>query len=238
MTVFTWRLLSVVSAALFVLLAALLLCLRLLRNRYYHNFEQDELIKNVKTSNSANSIYFTSGETRKYIKKYVLCKTLYDKYVVCNFTENFKSIKYFIVQYSRRKRVISVLQVKEYGTGEASKVIALNRSCSYVNIVVGTVNDLDINTNVIRPLTVNKIRLYSFLKSFTLFLGLFLARHALIEIIAGDMFIKQYLGNLFNYIAVGGSLALAVIGYFISVKCFRSKNVKELNGGALEYDFL
>ena len=83
MTVFVWRLLCYISAGLFGVLAVLLLCLRLIKNRYYHNYEENELIKNEQTSNSYNSIYFTEGETRKYIKKYVICKTLYDKFLVC-----------------------------------------------------------------------------------------------------------------------------------------------------------
>ena len=92
MTVFIWRLLSAISAALFLALSVLSLCLRLLKNVYYHDFQDDEFIKDVQTESSKNSIYFTSGETRKYIKKYVICKTLYDKFLVCNFNENFKSI--------------------------------------------------------------------------------------------------------------------------------------------------
>ena len=136
MTVFIWRLLSAISAALFLALSVLSLCLRLLKNVYYHDFQDDEFIKDVQTESSKNSIYFTSGETRKYIKKYVICKTLYDKFLVCNFNENFKSISYFVVQYSSRKSVIGVLRVNEQATGDSSKVIALNRRCARVNVII------------------------------------------------------------------------------------------------------
>ena len=238
MTVFIWRLLSAISAALFLALSVLSLCLRLLKNVYYHYFQDDEFIKDVQTESSKNSIYFTSGETRKYIKKYVICKTLYDKFLVCNFNENFKSISYFVVQYSSRKSVIGVLRVNEQATGDSSKVIALNRRCARVNVIIGAVDDVVINNDVIRPLSVNKIRLHAFIKSALLFLGLFVIRHAVIELIAGKNYSVPYLKNLFNYIAVIASAAFAVFNYFITVKCFRRKNVKGLSGGALEYDFL
>ena len=65
MTVFVWRVLCILSAALFAAFAVILICAKFLKNVYYHNFEEDELIKNEQTGNSYNSIYFTSGETRK-----------------------------------------------------------------------------------------------------------------------------------------------------------------------------
>lgn len=238
MIVFIWRIAFLVSAVLFIAGLILMLCLNVTKNKYYHQFEDDELIKNTKSANSKNSIYFTSGETRKYIKKYVMCRAPYDKYLVCNFAERFKKIVFFVVQYSKHGRVISVLKASERDTGDTSKIIALNRRCDRVNIVIRSANGTDINSEVIRPLPIAHIRLYAFLKSFVIFLGLFAARHLLIELIAGEMYIKQYLMNLYNYIAVGGSFILGVISYFITVKCFRRKSSKVLNGGALEYEFV
>ena len=222
MTVLCWRILCGVSV--------LLLCLHLLKNRYYHNYHDDELIKTERTDNSLNTLYFTHGETRKYIKKYVICKTVYDKFLVCNFADKCAHILYYVLQYNSRKRPIAVLRVEEDITGDSSKVIALDRRCAFVNVAL--------NTDVIRPLSVNRIRLHAFLKSFALFLGLFVLRHVLIELIAGNMFLRQYLTHLFNYIAVGGSFVLAVLHYFITVQCLRGKNGKRLSGGNLTYDFL
>lgn len=238
MTILIWRLLCIISAALFVAVGVILLCLRLLKNVYYHSFEDDELIKEEQKSNSKNAIYFTSGETRKYIKKYVICKTLYDKFLVCNFTGNFRSISYYVVQYTKRRRVLDVLSVQEISTGDSSKVIALERNCARVNIVIGAVDGAVINTDVIRSLSVNKIRLSAFLKSIMLFTGLFVLRHVIAELIGGKEYVAVYMKNFMNYIAIAASFVFAFLGYFISVKCFRNKNVKGLSGGALEYDFL
>ncbi|MCI8458887.1 MAG: hypothetical protein HFE46_04410 [Clostridia bacterium] len=238
MTVLCWRILCGVSAGAFVGVSVLLLCLHLLKNRYYHNYHDDELIKTERTDNSLNTLYFTHGETRKYIKKYVICKTVYDKFLVCNFADKCAHILYYVLQYNSRKRPIAVLRVEEDITGDSSKVIALDRRCAFVNVVAGTADGVALNTDVIRPLSVNRIRLHAFLKSFALFLGLFVLRHVLIELIAGNMFLRQYLTHLFNYIAVGGSFVLAVLHYFITVQCLRGKNGKRLSGGNLTYDFL
>lgn len=233
-----WRVLSYVSAGLFVGTAAALLALHLLRNRYYHNYLDDELIKSERTDNSTNAVYFTHGETRKYIKKYVICKTAFDKFLVCNFAAKIKDITYFVLQYTKRKRPLSVTHIQEKVSGDSSKVIALDRRCAFVNVVVGTVDGVTLNTEVIRPLTVNKIRLHALLKSFALLLGLFVLRQVAVEIVAGKMYVRQYLHHIFNYLAVGCSVLFAVLHYFISVACYRGKNNKRVNGGNLTYDFL
>ena len=216
MTIVVWRILCLASMALFVAGLFALLFTRLLKNRYYRDFCPDELMRETETANSKNSIYFTSGETKKYIKKYALCKTAYDKYLVCNFAKSFRSIRYFVVEYTKRKRVLAVQQATEYSTGDASKIISLH---------------------VIRPLTLTKIRLYAFLKSFMLFLFLFAARHVAVELILGSG-AKYFLADLMNYIALGASFAFCLLGYFVTVGCFRRKNMKACNGGSLEYEFL
>lgn len=233
-----WRILTYVSAGLFVAVSVLLLCLHLLKNRYYHSYHDDELIKNERTDNSYNSLYFTHGETRKYIKKYVICKTVYDKFLVCNFADDCKHILYYVLQYNHRKRPIAVLRVEEDVAGDSSKVISLHRRCAYVNVVVGTVDGLTLNTEVIRPLSVHKIRMHALLKSFALFLGLFVLRQVLAEIIVGKTYLRQFMTGLYNYIAVGASFVLALLHYFITVACLRGKNSKRLSGGNLVYDFL
>lgn len=237
MTMFIWRILSAVSVGVFVLGLILLLCLRLLKNRYYHEYTEDELLKKEKTANSKNSIYFTSGETKKFIKKYVVCKTLYDKYLVCNFVKSFEEITFFVVQYSCLKKVIGVLNVTQRNTGDSSKVIALKRRCKYVNVVVGTADGVTVNSNVIRPIPMAKVRIHAILKSLTMFAFLFAVRHAAVELFGG-IYTKQFLDNFYNYGIIALSFLLSVLSYLITALCFRRKNAKIRNGGALEYEFV
>ena len=65
MTVLIWRILSIIAIILFIGGIVLLSTLKLLRNRYYYPFHEDELIKNTKSVNSDNYIYFTTGATKK-----------------------------------------------------------------------------------------------------------------------------------------------------------------------------
>lgn len=237
MTMFVWRIISAVSVFIFVLGIVLLLALRLLKNRYYHEYTQDELLKKVKAANSKNSIYFTSGETKNFIKKYVICKTLYDKYLVCNYTRNFEDITYFVLQYSHLKRVIGVITVTHRDTGDSSKVIALKKGCAYVNVVIGTADGIVVNSNVIRPLPMSKVRINAALRSLTMFSFLFAVRHAAVELFGG-IYTMQFLGSFLNYALIGGSFVLALLSYLITALCFRRRNAKIRNGGALEYEFL
>lgn len=244
MSILTWRILCLVSAVLFIAGVIVLFATNLTKNKYYHNYHDDELLKKEKSTNSVNRIYLTSGSTKKYIKKYVVCKSAYEKYLVCNFTELFSSITFFVVQFSRRKRVLSVLEITQKDlTDTASKIIALKRTCARVNVVVGTVNGLEINKNYVRPISLFRLRLYAFIKAFTIFTALFVLRHVVVEILGSSLIyginvVMPYLSNSLNYIAIGASFVLSVLSYLITVACYRSKNNKNMNGGSLEYEFV
>ncbi len=238
MIITIWRVAAIVSAVLTVLGVLLLLILRPLKNKYYFSYEENELIKTEKTANSVNSIFFTSGETQKYIKKYVLCKTLYDKYLVCNYAKKFNSVSYYVVQYSSTGRVVSTLRVTETDTGDESRVIALSARCAKVNVIISSVGGAVINAQVIRPLSPGKIRLHAFLVNFVVFLGLFAARHFILECVAHDAYLRPYLMHIYNYIAVGASALLSLLGYFIEVLALRRRNIKQRSGEVLEYEFV
>ncbi|MCM1437717.1 MAG: hypothetical protein NC131_00700 [Roseburia sp.] len=244
MTMLLWRILCLVSAALFAVGVIVLVCTNLTKNKYYHNYHDDELLKKERSVNSVNSIYLTSGETRKFIKKYVICKSAYEKYLVCNFTEKFRCVRFFVAQFSRRKRLISVLEITQKDlTDLSSRIIALKKSCKYVNIVIGEADGNVINQNYVRPISMYRLRLYAALKSVTIFMALFVLRHVIVEIMGGSILYGknvalQYLNNSLNFIALGISLAVAVLSYLITVLCFRRKNAKVMNGGALEYEFV
>lgn len=237
MTLFIWRFLSAVSAVLFVAGVIALLCMRLLKNKYYHDFHEDELLKSVKTTNSKNFIYLTTGETAKFIKKYVICKTLYDKFLICNFTKSFEEISFFVVQYNKRKKPIQVFKVTQRGAEDASRIIALSPKCQYVNVIICKADENEINQNAIRPLSITKVRVHAAIKGFMLFLSLFVMRHAIIELFGG-IYTLQYLENFLNYSAIGGSFVLCIIYYFVDVLCFRRRNLNQTNGGAIEYGFI
>lgn len=244
MSMLWWRILCLISAVMFIAGVIVLVCTNLTKNKYYHNYHEDELFKKERSVNSVNSIYLTSGETRRFIKKYVVCKSAYEKYLVCNFTEKFSHIRFYVVQFSRRKRVISVLEVTQRDlTDYSSRILALKRRCAYVNVVIAEADGTVINQSYVRPISLQRLRIYACLKSTAVFTGLFVLRHVIVEVMGGSFIYGknvtyQYMNNWFNYIAIGASFALALIGYLITVLCFRRKNAKAANGGALEYEFV
>ena len=237
MTVLMWRILAVIAAVLFVSGVVTLFASRFLKNKYSHTYTEDKVLRTVKTTNSKNTIYFTSGETYKYIRKYVICKSGTDKYLICNFARKFKKVGYFIVQYTAMKRVCSVIRVTETDTTLSSRVIALSKRCAHVNVVIAYANSAQINSQVIRPLPFWKIHLYAIFKSVAIFAGLFLLRHAALEVFGG-IYMKAFMNSYWNYAIVGAGFLFALAGYFITLLCFRRKNAKEWNGGAVEYEFI
>ena len=241
MTIFMWRILSTIAAALFVFSVILLFACRFLKNKYAHSYTADKVLRTVKATNSKNTIYLTSGDTYKYIKKYVVCKSGTDRYLICNFARKFKKVGYYVVQYTAIKRVCSVIRVTETDTTLSSRVIALSRRCSHVNVVISYADSAQINTQIIRPLPRWKVRLYAFFKSVAIFAGIFLLRHAALETLSMAMnwvYMKAFLNSFWNYAIIGAGLLFALLGYFITVLCFRRKNDKESNGGAIEYEFV
>ena len=237
MSITIWRVLCVVSAALFLVGLVILLFTRLLKNKYYHVYTADELLKNNKMTNGKNSVYFTSGETKQYINKYAICKTEFDRYLVCKFVKKFSEIRYFVLEYSSHGRVIAVQQIDEYNTALNSKIITLHKRCAKVNVVIGKADDIEINTDVIRPLSRKRMRLYALIKSFTLFAFLFAARHMIIEVLCRKL-AGLYFNDTLNYISIGVCFACGLLSYIVTVLCFRRRNVKALNGGAVEYEFV
>lgn len=233
-----WRILCLVSAVVFIACTVVLFVTNLTKNKYYFNYHDDELLKKERSTNSVNSVYLTYGETARYIKKYVMCKTVYEKYLVCNFAHRYKRIKFFVAQFSRHKRVISVLEITQKDvTADSSKIIALKKNCAHVNVIISAVDGNVINQNYIRPISMYRLRFYAALKSLAIFTALFVLRHVIVEIF-GSGYKYQYLNNLFGYIAVGASFVFAVLSYLITVLCYRRRNARLMNGGALEYEFV
>lgn len=237
MSITLWRVLFVVSVAVCIVGVLVLLFARLLKNKYYHVYTADEMVKKSKLTNGKNSVFFTSGETKNYIDKYAICKTEFDKYLVCKFVRKFTSVRYFVLEYTAHGRVIAVQQIDEFDTALNSKIITLHKRCAKVNVVIGRAEDTEINNDVIRPLSRKRIRVYALIKSFTLFAFLFAARHFALEIICRQL-LGFYLQDMLNYILIALSFVCALLSYGVTVLCFRRRSAKLMNGGAVEYEFV
>lgn len=231
-----WRIMCLISIVILVIVLFILVKKNFIKNTYFHEFRKDELYKSTKSKDSINSIYSTCGQTRKYIKRYALTKTNQDRFLVCNYNEDFESISYYIMVYDKKGKVLEVLEVNDTNTSNTSRVLGLHRKCSDVNIYIRSVDNVDINSQIIKPLTKFKINIYSIFSSFAVFLFLFSFRHLIIEII-GTFYAKEYLNSYFNYIAIAVCFLITLLYFVFTIIKLRRRNVKNRNGGALYYEF-
>ena len=238
MSLYAWRLVGMIGAGVFVLSALIMLIAGFIRNKFYKEFHRDELVKRSKGVNSKNFLYFTGNETAKYINKYVIMKTMTDKYLVCHYNKPYKKITYTVIQYSGIRRAISVLKCVELSTSDSSKIIALKRRCKYVNIIINKVDGEEINTSAIKPISRAKIRAYCFFKFFTL-LGFFVAaRHGIVELVGGETFSRAFFNGTVNIILMIASVVVAALISIFHRIGLAAKSRKARNGGVLEYEFI
>lgn len=233
-----WRTLFIISCVLFVVTLGLMIYFKFLKNVYFHVYQEDELFKSESNDlrRAKNFIYSTSTHTRNYIRKYALCKSGRDRYIVCNYNEPYHSITYYVIGYTSRKRVTEVLEIHEVNTTTSSKVITLDKATKYVNIVVGRVDGVIINSNVIKPIPKSKIRIHSLLLSVCSVCGLYAIRHIILYLFSSYS-IKYYYESIHNHIGLIVMGVLFILIYIISYEITNKKNNKNRNGGYLEYEF-
>ena len=238
MSLKNWELVLYLSIVVFVLCQILLIIRKHIKNRYYHEFKQDELIKTTKTSNSINKLYFTHGVTMQFIRKYVLCKTPNDKYVIVNYAKPYKTIGYYVVCYNSKRKVIQVIKLEETYTTLASSVISVKNNTQYVNVVVGHVEDRVYNKNLIQPLKLNKIREYALIKSVSMFSLFMILRHAVGYIFASSFYFTQFLNSPYNILSIVIMAIICALTGIIRTLVLRKRNVKASKGGVIEYEFI
>lgn len=236
--ILTWRAFAIVAFVLFIASIVVLIITKLLKNNFYFDYREDELIKESKSMNSSNSLYFTSDpSTYQYIKKYVLCKTVSDKYCICQYDREFNKIVFFIVQYSKNNKIIAITKCSEIKNNEASRVVPLNRKTEKINIIISKVDKMEINSSVIKPLNRIKVFLYCLLKFVYSFTGLFVIRHIIVELL-GQSFVASYFNSIYNLISI---LICLVFGLIVAIASFislKKRNLVMHRGGVIEYEFI
>jgi hypothetical protein len=166
----------------------------------------------------------------------VFRKSSYQRNVILNFSDNYKLISYYIVAYSNNKKVIDVVEVTEKPYGLSSRIININNKASYVNVFVKSVDGVDINTNIIRPIPVRKIKYFTISSAVALFAGLFAVRH-LIVMMFGGLHSKAFLNSDANLLLILISFVIALLYWIFSTISLRKKNHQNRRGGSHEYEF-
>lgn len=233
-----WHFIGITSIVLFVISIIIMIIRRDLKDRLYHKFHHDELIKITRDPNSTNSLFFTSGETSRYIKKYVVCKTQSDKYVLCNYANEYKRVLLFVVCYSRRGKVVGILRYTERDTTKTSRIIALPKRTVNVNVIIGRVDDRIINKHIAKPLLRKQAIIHSILAGLTTLSALIAFDYLFIQIIGGEYYTKSFLHSDMNLIYVIIAIVLSAVMFLFNLISLLMKSKKELSGGALEYEFI
>ena len=233
-----WNLLFILSVSIFLFSIVIMIVFGFIRNRFYHAYHEDELIKSTKTINTVNKLYFTYGETTRFIKKYVLCASQVDKYVIANYNKEYKNVSFFVLCYGLFKRPIKVFKYSETNTGVSSQLIVVPRRTRKVNIVICSADDQVINFNVIKPLSLSRIKLYAVFTAVLTLSGLLTIRHVIALLICGQELLTSFMNSYENYIILILSLALSIAVLIVTNVSFKKKNKKNLSGGAVEYEFL
>lgn len=234
----TWRILSIIAIILLVIVIVLLIKLNLLKNHYYFEYIQDNLV-DTKTidEETTQKEYLVNNASKKYIKRYLISEDKIHKYLILNYNQEFDKIRTYIMEYNSKGEVINVLRVTELKTTTKSRVILLNAKTENVNIIIGRINDVEINYNVIVPLKISKIRIYSLLKALMLFTITFITRHFFIELCAG-IFKRCLLNSMYDYIFIGVCFLISLLYYFILTHILKKRNRKIKDGGRLSYEFI
>ena len=230
-----WRIMFLIACFIFVTTIILLRVFKFRKNVYFKEYQEQEFLSDKIEAGIKNEFYLTEMETAKWIKRYAIRKSKYDKAIICNYTKPFKYISYYIVCYNKRKKVINVLEVVEKNTNQSSKIINLNSNTDTVNIYIKKADDLELNTNVISTISVSNIKRFSFISAFALFSFLFIIRHLAIECLTNKAL--AYMESIWNYLGIGIILFISIVYFFIMYVFTKRRNCKNRNGGALEYEF-
>ena len=228
---------GVISLIACIALIVLIITKFSIKNVYYQTYQDDELIRQQKTATSINDLYFTHGQTLNYIKKYVVCSTGQDKYVICNYTGKFEKIVYFIISYNAKKKPIGVMRCVEEDTEYSSHVIPLTKNAKYVNVVIGKVNDKMFNSNVIKPIAVRRVKMHSLLCSLSFLTGMISAIN-LFAVIFGGIYSRYILNSAEYIIMMISALVLSLVLFLLQSSILRKKNIKARVGGVIEYEFI
>ena len=232
---FIWRILFIIACVIFITTVILLNVFRFRKNVYFRNFQKQDFINDKIEGGIKNEYYLTDIDTAKYIKRYALRRSKYDKAIICNYAQPFKYISFYIVCYNKRRKVVNVLQIVEKNTNTSSKIINLDSNTDKVNIYIKKVEDVELNTNVIGTISIGKIKGFSFISAFMLFSLLFMIRHIAIEFLGNKAL--AYMESIWNYLAIIIIFAISILYFFIMYFFMKKRNCKNRNGGALEYEF-
>lgn len=232
-----WRIVFVVCLLTFVIIFLMLRIIRPLRNHFVYSITNDEMFKSYKDDYGFNYIFSTTGETKNFIRRYVIRESGRTKTLICNYNQYYEEIAYHIICVNRRNKPIKAYRVRETNTKtHTSLIFLLPNKTKRVNVVIKSVNGIAYNDKVIAPIPKHKCRFYTFFSTIRLACLLYVLRHILIEIL-GYGYTLYFMDSIYNVITLGLILFVSLAYFLLMYRGLRRKNFRRKIGGSLEYEF-
>ena len=178
-----WRILAIVFFAISIILILVIKANNLLDNKYNYNCREDKIVKTKRKGLTLYNVYEVSGRSASYIDKYVISKKGSKHNLICDYTDKYNYISFYVLLFNKHKKLMKIMEVSENGTANCSKAIKLPKKALFLNIVVNHVNDEDLGINLKGEVSLTRLKVYAAFESLVLFFFLFAVRHLLIELI-------------------------------------------------------
>lgn len=232
-----WRIVFLICLVTFIVIFLLLRVTRPLKNHFVYQITNDELFKSYKDDYGYNYIFSTSGETKNFIRRYVIRESGSTKTLICSYNRFYEEISYHIICLNRRNKPIKAYRVKENNTKtHTSLIFLLPNKTKRVNVVIKRVEGVSYNSKVIAPIPKIKCRFYTLFSSIRLMCLLYMLRHLLIEIL-GSGYTIYFMDSIYNVISLLLILFVTLAYALLMYRGLRRKNFKRKIGGSLEYEF-
>ena len=185
-----WIILLIVSAAVFLLIAMLLLPRLLLQSRYTLGSTMDRGLKRYRLSaNGQGIVYEPNLMVRRYIKQYVITTDRGRKLLKCKVGDKVSYLEYDVVLFNASNKVFKVLSVNELIRQRGyTDIIELPEETSYVTLVLNRVDNRKFNKTSCARVSPLKIFLY----------GLAMIPLTVIEALVINLCFSKIFGGLFK----------------------------------------
>lgn len=229
--------LMIVSLVSFVVITFILIFSKILKRETIVPFHDDELIKTNINENENSQLFYTFGETRKYVVKYILNTSEENKFVICNYKEVYKKIGFFIECFDKNKKLIKSYYYRDLNPiKNSSRIIPIDKRTCYTNIVISFVNDEVINNDIYLTLCNLKKNIFSSLFGFDIFCLLYTLRYFMFAYINPEYSEVLFDSNL-GWFSIVIALIIGILAFIFSNICITKRNSKNKVGGIIDYDF-
>lgn len=192
----------IVSAVIFVTLAAVVLPKHMLHVKYAVNTPDDRGVKICLFKGKRCVVYKSCKENKEYIRQYALTQEDGYKLLKCKVTDAVEYMDYDIVLFNRHHEVFDVINVKEdfFGTGY-SRDTRLPNETSYISIIIRKVNRVNLKKKPIIKVKGGGLLGYALVTTLLAFLETFFVRLSGSYVFGGvyrESFIATTEGFVFN----------------------------------------